>query len=49
MLVRKEEADNPADYFDKTFAEYQEGFAANGLLKNNQLIIWLGEGAKKKK
>ena len=38
MMVRKQ-AGNPADYFDKTFAEYKEGFAANGVLKNNQLII----------
>jgi len=29
MLVRKE-VGNPADYFDKTFAEYQAGFSANG-------------------
>jgi len=29
MLVRKE-VGNPADYFDKTFAEYQKGFSANG-------------------
>jgi len=29
MMVRKQ-AGNPADYFDKTFAEYKEGFAANG-------------------
>ena len=36
VLVRKE-AGNPADYFDKTFAEYQEGFSANGVLKQ-QLI-----------
>ena len=32
MLVRKE-VGNPADFFDKTFAEYQEGFSANGVLK----------------
>ena len=32
VLVRKE-VGNPADYFDKTFAEYQEGFSANGLLR----------------
>ena len=32
VLVRKE-VGNPADYFDKTYAEYQEGFSANGLLK----------------
>ena len=38
MMVRKQ-AGNPADYFDKTFAEYKEGFAANGLLKNSQFII----------
>ena len=36
MLVRKV-VGNPADYFDKTFAEYQAGFSANGLLKQ-QLI-----------
>ena len=36
VLVRKE-AGNPADYFDKTFAEYQKGFSANGRLKQ-QLI-----------
>merc|ERR1719391_1819848 len=29
VLVRKE-VGNPLDYFDKTFAEYQEGFSANG-------------------
>ena len=29
MLVRKQ-CENPTDYFDKTFAEYQEGFEANG-------------------
>ena len=35
ILVRKE-VGNPADYFDKTFAEYQEGFSSNGSL-NQQL------------
>jgi len=34
MLVRKQ-CDNPMDYFDKTFAEYQEGFSANG-------EVWIG-------
>jgi len=29
ILVRKE-VGNPADYFDKTYAEYQAGFSANG-------------------
>ena len=30
ILVRKE-ADNPVNYFDKTYQEYQDGFSANGL------------------
>ena len=30
VLVRKE-VSNPADYFDKTYAEYQAGFSANAL------------------
>jgi len=34
MLVRKQ-CENPTDYFDKTFAEYQEGFSANG-------EVWIG-------
>ena len=38
MLVRKE-ADNHAAYFDKTYAEYQEGFSANGLLKQQSIQI----------
>ena len=38
MLVRKE-ADNHAAYFDKTYAEYQEGFSANGLLKKQSIQI----------
>ena len=29
MLVRKQ-CENPTDYFDKTFVEYQRGFSANG-------------------
>ena len=29
MLARKQ-CENPTNYFDKTFAEYQEGFSANG-------------------
>ena len=32
VLVRKD-VGNPADYFDKTFADYKEGFSANGLLR----------------
>ena len=32
ILVRKE-VGNPAEYFDKTFAEYQKGFSANGVLE----------------
>ena len=34
MLVRKQ-CENPTDYFDKTFAEYQEGFSANGEFQQN--------------
>ena len=34
MLVRKQ-CDNAVDFFDKNFKEYQEGFAANGELKQN--------------
>ena len=29
-MVRRKQSGNPEDYFDKTFAEYQEGFSANG-------------------
>ena len=36
VLVRKE-VGNPADYFDKTFAEYQEGFSANGVLTKQSI------------
>ena len=35
VLVRKE-VGNPADYFDKTFAQYKEGFSANGWLKKKK-------------
>ena len=33
VLVRKQSESNPADFFDKTFAEYQNGFSANGEFK----------------
>jgi len=33
MVVHKQ-AGNPHDYFDKTFAEYQRGFSANGEIWN---------------
>ena len=37
MLVRKEVGNgNPVDYFDKTFAEYKEGFSSEGMLKQQQ-------------
>ena len=51
ILTRKNSAGNPTDYFDKTFAEYKEGFAANGKFCNKihkigiKMIIgesWLG-------
>ena len=29
-MVRRKQSGNPEDFFDKTFAEYQEGFSANG-------------------
>ena len=35
MLCRKE-VGNPVDFFDKTFAEYQKGFEANGEFEKNQ-------------
>ena len=35
VLVRKE-VGNPVDYFEKTFAEYKEGFSSNGMLKQQQ-------------
>ena len=31
MLVRKQ-CENPSDFFDKSFRDYQDGFAANGKL-----------------
>ena len=30
VMVRRKEVGNPVDFFDKTFAEYQAGFEANG-------------------
>ena len=48
MLVRKQ-AGNPYDYFDKTFAEYQRGFSANGEFRKKGKLpnilageIWIG-------
>ena len=35
VLVRKE-VSNPADYFDKTFAEYEEGFESKGTVLKKQ-------------
>ena len=29
-MVRRKQSGNPVDFFDKTFAEYQEGFSAYG-------------------
>ena len=45
MLVRKQ-CENPTNYFDKTFAEYQEGFSANGEIqkvRQNDKNIFPGE------
>ena len=48
MLVRKQ-AGNAHDYFDKTFADYQRGFSANGELRKKEKLrnilageIWIG-------
>ena len=30
VMLRRKEVGNPVDFFDKTFAEYQAGFEANG-------------------
>ena len=30
VIIRRKEVGNPIDFFDKTFAEYQAGFEANG-------------------
>ena len=34
VMIRRKEVGNPVDYFDKTFAEYQQGFEANGEILN---------------
>ena len=36
VMVRKK-VGNPADYFDKTFVEYQKGFSARGELKEKSI------------
>ena len=49
MLVRKQ-CENPTDYFDKTFAEYQDGFSANGEFQKDDKMtkhifpgeVWIG-------
>ena len=35
-MVRRKQSGNPVDFFDKTFAEYQEGFSANGEQKRKK-------------
>merc|ERR1712113_745563 len=30
LVLKRKEVGNPPDYFDKTFAEYKEGFASRG-------------------
>merc|ERR1712012_1429212 len=35
VILMRKQCENPTDYFDKTFAEYQEGFSANG-------EVWIG-------
>ena len=36
-MVRRKQSGNPVDFFDKTFAEYQEGFSANGEQKKERI------------
>ena len=35
-IVRRKNVGNPAYFFDKTFAEYQEGFSANGDMQQKE-------------
>ena len=37
VLVRKQSESNPADFFDRSFADYQKGFSANGELKRKPI------------
>ena len=37
MLARKK-VNNPLDFFDKTFAEYQQGFSENGRLTQKSIF-----------
>ena len=30
LMLKRKEAENPIDYFDKNFTEYKEGFKSNG-------------------
>ena len=39
-MVRRKQSGNAVDYFDKTFAEYQEGFSANGDNQREREKIW---------
>ena len=39
VMLRRKEAGNPVDFFDKTFAEYQKGFEANGEFEQNRQRI----------
>ena len=41
VMLRSKEVGNPVDFFNKTFAEYQEGFAANGELLQKGLNAFI--------
>ena len=35
-MVRRKQSSNAVDYFDKTFAEYKEGFSGNGEIQKRK-------------
>ena len=38
VMLRRKEGGNPTEYFDKTFAEYKEGFQSEGKYPLTQTI-----------
>ena len=41
VMLNRKEVGNPADYFDKNFADYKEGFESRGKYSLNQIIFVL--------
>ena len=35
-MVRRKQSGNPVDFFDKTFAEYKEGFSSHGKIQKKK-------------